>query len=198
MASTSSPARITELDAVNIMLANIGEAPVNSLGPTSKPTAQRAVQRLAEESIQLQSKAYNFSAERKLTLEPDAVTGRIALPSTILSWSATYTSVSLNLTEDNGELYNTGDSTFIFTAPVYVEAVLARPFTSLAQPVRWYITCSAAIAFANTEQPGGAYLRVTSEIMNEAKRAFETYDRRLLKGGLRVHNPHFRRLRGNR
>lgn len=198
MASLETPRRITSLDAVNIMLANIGEAPVTILGTTSKPTAQRAEARLAEESIRIQSLDYNSFKSTRLVLEPDGTTGEIALPETLLSWHPVDESLYDTLTEDDGKLYNSKDSTFVFTENVAVEAVLARPFEALSQPARWFITCAAAIEFANTEQPGGSYLRVTAEKLGEAKRAFEAHDRRLRKGGLRVHNPHFRRLRGNR
>lgn len=198
MASLETPKRISALDAVNLMLANIGEAPVTILGPTAKPSAKDAETKLAEESINIQSQAYNSFREVKLTLDPDTSTGEIALPDNILSWSPVDRNLLDLLTESDGKLYNTEKSTFVFTEPVYVEAVLARPFETLSQPARWFIACSAAIAFANTKQPGGQYLRVTAETLNQAKRAFEAADRRLRKGGLRVHNPHFRRLRGNR
>lgn len=198
MASLTAPSRITVLDAVNILLANIGETPVTSLGPTAKPTAGKAEARLSEESIRIQSLAYNSFREVKMKLDPDPVNGHIALPSNILAWSPVDESLLDLLTEQDGELYNTEKSTLVFDGSVYIEAVLGRPFVELSQPARWFITCSAAIAFANTEQPGGAYLRVTVDTLNEAKRAFEAFDRRLRKGGLRVNNSHFQRLRGNR
>lgn len=198
MASLETPRRITKLDAVNIMLANIGESPVNSLGPSSKPTAQKAEARLAEENIRIQSLAYNSFREVSLELEPDVSTGYITLPENVIAWHPIQYSEWESLTEDDGKLYDAARNTFKFTSKVTVEAVLARPFKNLSQPARWYITCSAAISFANTEQPGGAYLRVTAETLQEAKRSFETYDRRLRKGGLKVNNPFIQRMRGNR
>jgi hypothetical protein len=198
MASLETPRRITTLDAVNIMLAQIGESPVTIVGPTAKPTAQKAEARLAEENIRIQSMPYNSFRQVRLELEPDPSTGFITLPSNILSWHPVDESQWDLLTESAGKLFNTETGSHVFTETVPVEAVLSRPFDSLSQTARWYITCSAAISFANTEQPGGAYLRVTAEMLNEAKRAFEAYDRRLRKGGMRLHNPFIRRMRGNR
>lgn len=196
MASLDTPRRITEQDAVNIMLAQIGEAPVAALGPTAKATAQRATDRLAEESIRIQSDNYNSFKARKLTLTRDPGNGHITLPYNILSWHPVDTSWDEKLTEDDGKLYDTEANTFVFDRDILIEAVLARPFDTLSQPARWFITCAAAIHFANTENPGGQYLRVTAEKLEQAKAAFEKYDRRLLQGGLRVHNPYFRRMRG--
>jgi hypothetical protein len=197
MASLEAPRRITELDAVNIMLRNIGESPVAVLGPTAKPTAQNAQAMLAEESIRVASKGYNYSTERNLKLSPNTA-GEILLPDNILSFHPTGSSAALDIQEDGGKIYNSRDNTFKFDQPIYVEAVLAKPFRNLPQPVRWFVAISAAMRFANAENPGGASLRVTAQDVQEAKTSLDVYDRRLRKGGLRAHNPHFRRLRGNR
>lgn len=198
MASLEAPKRITVLDAINIMLSNIGEDPVSSYGPNSKPTAQKARDRLAEESISIQSEGWNFSTELELELEPSPTTKEIMLPDNIQSWHPVGTSANLNLTEQGGRLYDRENSTFQFNQSVFLEAVLARPFDELPQPARWFITLSATIAFANSENPGGSYLRVTADQMSEARRKLLVFDRRLRKGGLRAHNAHFKRLRGNR
>lgn len=198
MASLDTPKRITRLDAVNIMLAQIGEAPVNILGPSAKPTAQKAEARLAEENIRIQSMPYNSFRQVVLELEPSPSTGRITLPSNILSWHPVDTSQWDSLTESDGQLFDSEKGTSVFIAPVKVEATLGRPFESLPQVARWYITCEAAISFANTEQPGGQYMRITAEMAQRAKREFEAYDRRLRKGGMRLHNPFIRRMRGTR
>ena len=198
MASLEQPRRITTLDAVNIALSNIGEDPVSSYGQNSKPTAQKAAARLAEESIVVQSAGYNFSTERELELVPSPLTKEIVLPDNAQSWHPVGRSAHLDLTEQGGRLYNRRDSTFKFNQSVIVEAVLARPFEDLPQPARWFITLRAAMAFANSENPGGSYLRVTDAMLAEAEQKLKVFDRRLLKGGLRRNNPHFKRLRGNR
>lgn len=197
MASLEAPRRISDLDALNLILQNAGEDPVTTFGPNSKPTAQKAKEMLAEESIQLQSEGWNFCTTRQLKLDP-STTGDIYLPDNLIAFSPTYYSIGLSLQEDGNRLFNAGDNTHKFTSPVYIEAVLARPFNDLPQPVRWFIAVTAAMRFQNSENPGGAGLRVASADVSRAKAALEKYDRRLRKGGLRVHNPHFRRLRGNR
>ncbi|CAH0343719.1 hypothetical protein [Rhizobium sp. CECT 9324] len=198
MASLLAPSRITSLDAVNLMLRNIGEDPVSSLGSTAKPTAQKAVAMLAEESINVQSGGYNFCVERELTLPPN-MDGEIVLPSNILSFQPVGRSQMMVVQEgEDGKLYDAESSTYQFPSAVSLMVVLGRPFDTLPQPVKWFITLSAAMRFANSENPGGAALRVTASDVEQAKVGFERFDRRLRKGGLRQHNPHFRRMRGNR
>jgi len=197
MASLEAPRRITELDAVNIMLRNIGETPVVTLGSTAKPTAQKAQEMLAEESIRVQSEGYNFSTERELKLEPNDE-GEIRLPSNTLSFNPTTYSADRNLQEDGGKLYDVDNNSFQFDGPIYIQAVLAKPFASLPQPVRWFIAVSASLRFANSESPGSSSMRFTAKDVEEAKSSMDKYDRRLRKGGMRKHNPHVRRIRGNR
>ncbi|NKW09137.1 hypothetical protein HGG76_02510 [Ochrobactrum tritici] len=81
MASLEAPRRITELDAVNIILHNAGEETVITFGPNSKPSAQKAKEMLAEESIRLQSDGYNFCTSRNLRLSPNS-SGKYSSPIT--------------------------------------------------------------------------------------------------------------------
>ena len=198
MPSLENPRRISEIEAVNIILKNAGEAPVISLGTDARYSAQKARDTLAEQSILVQSDGWNFCTEREMTLRPDGITGEIILPVNILSFQPVGRSAAMSLQEDGNRLYDAEGRTFKFDLAVTVEAVLAKPFDSLPQPARWFITVGAALRYANSENPGGANIRLTVEDLTNAEASLKRYDRRLLKGGLRVHNPHFKRLRGRR
>lgn len=195
MPSLESPRRLTELDAINLMLRNIGEDPVVVVGPTSRPTAQKAKEMLAEESINTQSHGYNFCTTMALRLSPNE-DGEIALPLNILSFTPVEDSEHLEVGERGGRLFDHGKNTFKFDRRVTLRAVMALPFDELPQPAIWYIAMAASMRFANSENPGGASLRVTSEDVLQAKIALERYDKRLKRGGLRVNNRFIRRLRG--
>jgi hypothetical protein len=198
MPSLENPRRLTDLEAVNMMLRNIGEDPVSSLGPTAKPTAQKAQVMLAEENINVQSQGYNFCSEMEVTLQPNT-NGEIVLPDNLLSFYPVGRSEWMQVQEgEDNKLYDAAKSTYQFSDTVTLKAVLARSFNTLPQQVRWYLAVAASLRFANSENPGGASLRLTASDLEEAKANFEKYDRRLRRGGLRVHNPHFRRMRGNR
>lgn len=198
MPSLETPRRLTIEDAVNVILKNAGVAPINSLGPNSKPSAIKAQDMLAEESIRLQSEGHNFCTVRDLELKPDATTGEVKLPNNTLSIHPVGRSSALRVQEDGGRLFDYERASYRFDSPVWVDAVLAKPWSSLPQPARWAITVAAALRFSNSENPGGANMRLTAEDLQEAEANLTKYDRRLLKGGLRVHNPHFKRLRGRR
>lgn len=198
MPSLENPRRLTELEAVNIILKNSGEAPVVSLGHDARYSAQKARDTLAEQSVLVQSDGWNFCTEWEMVLEPDGTTREIILPVNILSFHPVGRSAHMNLHEEDNRLYDARERTFQFTHPVTLEAILAKPFDRLPQPARWHITVGAALRYANAENPGGANLRLTVEDLTNSEAALKRYDRRLRKGGLRIHNPHFQRLRGRR
>ena len=73
----------TELEAVNIILSGIGEAPVNSL---SDMTADVSLARniLAEISRETQTEGWQWNTEDDYPLTPDAAKGEIKLPPTAI------------------------------------------------------------------------------------------------------------------
>lgn len=198
MTSLEAPRRIDELEAVNIILKNSGELTVSSIGSFSKPSAQKARDMLAEESVRIQSDGWNFCTEPNLTLTPNPTTSEIVLPVNILSFHPVGRSEWMRVLDDGGRLYDADRASFKFKTDVTVSAVLARPFASLPQPARWFITVSAALRYAASENPGGNTVRLTADDLAKAEASLKKFDRRLRKGGLRIHNPHFKRLRGRR
>ncbi|WP_266031222.1 hypothetical protein [Brucella intermedia] len=197
MPSLAAPRKLDELDAVNLMLRNLSETPVSLLGPTARPTAQKAEQMLAEESIDVQSQGWNFNTDRELVLHPNT-DGEILLPDNILSFMPINEFSYRNLQENGNRLYDGDKSSFKFDGPVTIEAILARPWGNLPQPARWYIAVSAALRLYASENPGGASTRLTAQDLEAAKVKIEHYDARLRKGGMRVHNPFMQRMRRNR
>ena len=57
-------AATTELEAINIMLAAIGEAPINKLTDTLPVDARLAQSTLTEVSKEVQSEGWSFNTER--------------------------------------------------------------------------------------------------------------------------------------
>ena len=67
----TKPAAMTELEAVNVLLTTIGEAPVNTL--TGKQTTDVAIaqQVLNEVNREVQSRGWHFNTEYDVELIPD-------------------------------------------------------------------------------------------------------------------------------
>ena len=71
-------AATTELESIHIMLAAIGEAPINSLTGTLPVDARLAQSTLTEVSKEVQSEGWSFNTEIDVTLTRD-VSNHVAL-----------------------------------------------------------------------------------------------------------------------
>lgn len=69
---------ISRIEAVNVALAMLGEAPVTSLGPNAAPVAALAEVILDEVDREVQSEGWRFNYERDVALVPDG-SGEVAL-----------------------------------------------------------------------------------------------------------------------
>lgn len=79
-----TPGRTTILEAVNVMLATIGEQPVNSLAPPSQQIAEAVVAQkmLLEKHKAGQQQGWAWNTDRDYPFARDASTGEVSLPVT--------------------------------------------------------------------------------------------------------------------
>ena len=76
-------AATTELEAINIMLAAIGEAPINSLTGTLPSDVRIAQDTLTEVNKEVQSEGWSFNTEIDVTLTRDG-SSQVSLSTDIL------------------------------------------------------------------------------------------------------------------
>ena len=93
-----------KLEAVNVMLSVVGEAPVNSLksGLADAEAAERILNRINKE---VQTEGWTFNTRRKYALTPDD-TEKIVLPSNTLKVTCVDTSRDYPLVQRGLRLYN--------------------------------------------------------------------------------------------
>jgi hypothetical protein len=142
----------TELEAVNDMLATIGESPIDSLSEPSSHDAVTAYQLLLRESRAVQTKGWHFNREPKIPLQPDAVTGEIRLPLNILQLDSVYPSDGINAVQRGLRLYNVTERAYTFPAAVTVDMIIGLPFDELPEFARRYIFIRAGRKFQNRFQ----------------------------------------------
>lgn len=145
MAASYAPT--TELEAVNVMLTNIGEAPVNSLSSGVGLDASTAQTVLKESSRDVQSRGWFWNTEL-LELTPDS-NKELILPGNTLRARPINQYSSYAYIYRNGKLYNREPfkNTTEFDGGVEVEAVQELSFTTLPETARRYITLIAARLF---------------------------------------------------
>jgi hypothetical protein len=135
----------TKLEAVNIMLSTIGEAPVNSLS-SGLVDAELAETILNTVSKNVQSDGWNFNREYDYTITPTAK-GEINLPSNILRADAALEPYSKDLVQRGTRMYDKKEHTFNIGMPVKLDVVFELDFADIPEVAKRYITIKAARIF---------------------------------------------------
>lgn len=137
----------SELEAVNVMLSAIGEAPVSSLDDLTLIDAVLARTTLEEASIEIQTRGLHCNTEINYPLIP-TVDGEILVPANCVRIDTTDVSSDIDVTQRGNKLYDRTKRSFTsFTDKLYVEMVLLFPFNDLPQHVKRYATVKAARRF---------------------------------------------------
>lgn len=136
----------SKLEAVNVMLSSIGEAPVNSLS-SGLLDAELAETILNNANREVQSKGWHFNTENGYPLTPDNVTKQITLPSNTLGVDGDVQSTKLDIAQRSGKLYNRVGHTFTFDNAVKVTMILLLDFEDIPEVARRYIALRAARVF---------------------------------------------------
>ena len=167
----------TELQAVNIMLSVIGEAPVNAITGTTSVDVSTAKNILDETSMSIQSQGWHFNTHNKYTSLSIDQDGRIPLPANCVKADASQNFRYINLTIRNGYLYDLDKHTDIFSSvPAEVDLVLVQQFEQLPEYARQYITQKASRRFASRFLGDKEIIALIANDENEALMAFHQAD----------------------
>ena len=169
----------TELDAINTMLATIGEAPINSLLGALPADVAIAMNALRETTQEIQLEGWHFNTEADYPLVPDA-DGRIRLPSTIARvWKEDPD--SQDIIQRGPFLYDRENHTFRFEDEVRANVLLILPFDTLPAAFRWYVTIRAAKRFQDRTVGSGTLHDFTEQDMFQARVIAEREDMKLAR-----------------
>ena len=142
-------AATTELECINIMLAAIGEAPVNSLTGTVPVDVRIAQSTLTEVNKQVQSEGWSFNTEIDVTLTRDG-SNNIPLGTDVLRVDAqTHDHPSIDPIQRGLKLYDRKNNTFVFDEDIRCTVVYLRSFDELPEQARSYMTIKAARIFVD-------------------------------------------------
>lgn len=137
-----------ELDAVNDILAAIGESPVSTLEGDSNAdvaSARRILQRL---NRQIQSRGWTFNIEESAVLTPDVYSNLITYQDDFLRvLSTSGTSAYVNR---GGYLYDRSGGTDRFSSSITVNLIRLRDYDEMPECFRTWIVAKAARQFNNS------------------------------------------------
>ena len=142
-------AATTELEAINIMLAAIGEAPINSLTDTLPVDARTAQNTLTEVNKEVQSEGWSFNTEIDVTLTRDG-SNQINLPINILRVDPNiHQHPTIDPIQRGLKLYDRQNNKYEFDEDLICTVVYYRDFIELTEQARRYINIKAARIFVD-------------------------------------------------
>lgn len=173
--ATLSSTPVTLLDAVNYLLATIGEAPVDTLDAGDISVyQQKALSALNKANQELQSKGWYFNSYDAYTLPLDE-DDKIPVPANTITITRAYwtsgpgvVAPADNVIVKGGYLYNRDAHTYIFTGSMAVDMILLESFEDLPLTARTAIVAKAAHLFQGREQGSSIVYRITSEEVADA------------------------------
>ena len=142
-------AATTELEAINIMMAAIGEAPINTLTGTLPADVVMAQSTLTEINKQVQSEGWSFNTEIDVTLTRDS-SNNVNLSSDVLRVDANiHQHPTIDPIQRGLKLYDRQNNTFVFEEDLICTVVYLRTFAEIPEQARYYITIRAARLFVD-------------------------------------------------
>lgn len=139
----------TELQAVNAMLAVIGEAPINTLNQPMLADASLAQTTLSLVSREVQLRGWAFNREYEYPITPD-INGNILIPSNCVQIHVAQSmKADWDLQWRGGKMYDRYNRTIIFTQTIKFDMKVLLTFEDLPEAARNYILCRAARQFAD-------------------------------------------------
>jgi hypothetical protein len=139
-------ALMTELEAVNMCLAAIGESPVNTLGNTGLADVASARSKLLEFSRTIQSTGWAFNTEEQFPLVR-ATDGTITAPANALKVSIDRTVSSAQVSLRGQRLYDKAAHSYTFTQDLRATGVFFLDWDELPQAARQYVAICASRSF---------------------------------------------------
>jgi len=134
----------SKLEAVNTLLATIGESPVNSLN-SGLVEASSAEQTLNNVSRDFQAQGWSFNTDLTFKLSPDA-SNQLTLPANCLHVDTIHTRMSsdTDLVQRGSKMYDRIKNTYAIGKAVEVDIVVLLEFEEMPETARRYVAIKAA------------------------------------------------------
>ena len=138
---------VNELEAVNMLLAAVGEAAVSSLETATTVDVTQAKNLLSNINREVQQKGWHFNTEWDVVLSLDS-SNRIPLGTTVLSIYSPTKMTTIRGREGSPFLYDLNNNTFTWTTSINdAVTITLLDFEDIPQTARQYITTKAARIF---------------------------------------------------
>lgn len=137
--------KITRLQAINIILSNVGQSPVTTL-ESINPMVSTAETILDEVSHSVQTEGWSFNTENHYPFTPDN-SGNISIPDNVLSLDVVGEAEADPVIR-SGRLYDKYNHTYAWDEAIEANVVWFFDFEDLPEVFKQYVTIRAANLFA--------------------------------------------------
>lgn len=160
---------LSELEAINLMLATVGESPVSSLNNSGDLHIAMAIQFLYDDSREVQTTGYHFNYEEEYPLALNT-SNELVIPSNALALDVSDIDSRYDVVQRGSRMYDRKNHTYTFSTPLRVDIIFFLPWDDLPQPARQYIMVKAARRFQRRVQGDQAIEKFTAseEVMARA------------------------------
>jgi hypothetical protein len=170
----------TKLDAVNLMLASIGQSPVNTLSGSLPRDVSKAVIALDSALREVLTQGWSFNSDTEYELTPDG-NDEIAVPANSLQIDPTYGQDYVPryyATRSGMYLYDRDKRVYTFSGDVKVNIVWAYEFEQIPQHARQYVATKAARKFQQGIMASAVLHQFTRDDESEAYASFRRVEKR--------------------
>ena len=167
---------ISELDAVNKILASSGDSPVITL-EGSYLQANLARTELKEAHQSLQGVGWYFNEEEKVELTPDINNKEIVLPSNCIEAVANFETFNADsIIQRGNKLYNRTTRTYEFTKNLFVDMLLVLEWNLLPQVAREVAILQASMSFISNFVGDNNLYQIVAAKLDSAMSNLESAD----------------------
>ena len=186
-----TPGRTTLLDAVNVLLGNIGEAPVDTLENEQVAEARMAERTILEFHKEGQTQGWSWNTEYDYPFQKDLVTQKILVPANVARWVPDPYEYAGRYQLRGQTVYDRENRTSILESSVTeVKAfvVFVLPWDECPEPFNRWTTIRAARVFSDRVLSSDSIFKYTAldeqAALNELRRMeSETANHNILTGG---------------
>lgn len=182
----------TKLDAVNLMLASIGQSPVNTLTGTLPKDVNKAVTALDSALREVLTQGWSFNSDYNYEMTPDG-TDRIAVPASSLQIDPTYGQDLVPRYDSNAPagmfMYDREKRSFNENLnDIKVNIVWAFEFEQIPQHARQYVATKSARKFQSGIMASAILHQFTRDDESEAYATFRRVEKRQKKYNINRHS----------
>jgi len=171
----------TKLDAVNLMLASIGQSPVNTLTGTLPKDVNKAVVALDSALREVLTQGWSFNSDKEYSMAIDG-TNRIAVPASALQIDPSFGEDMVPRYDSSSPagmfMYNRETNLFNdFSVAPKVTVVWAFEFEQVPQHARQYVATKAARKFQSGIMASAVLHQFTRDDESEAYATFRRVEK---------------------